>query len=256
MRRSSGLQRMRGSRLRQTATSGVTPGYCTNPGRGYLQHLAGDQLADWAAEHKTSILLLVRPGDYVFPGAPIAVMTPQVDGAEAAIINTTALATERKSSDDLEFAVRQLVEVAVRALSPGINDPHTAISVLDRIGAALCEIVPLHLRNGVYLRADRPVLVVPSIEYGGLVDAMFHMIRQNGAGKPSVVIRIMEVLSAVVTCEHDPVRVAALQRHADLALVAAEDNISTPADLEAVRASHKTFVATLQNGPIGLGWTA
>ena len=231
-------------------------GILTNPGRGYLQHLAGDQLADWAAEHQTSILLLVRPGDYVFPGAPIAVMTPQVDGAEAAIINTTALATERKSSDDLEFAVRQLVEVAVRALSPGINDPHTAISVLDRLGAALCEIVPLHLRNGVYVRADRPVLVVPSIEYAGLVDAMFHMIRQNAAGKPSVIIRIMEVLTAVVTCEHDPVRVAALQRHADLALVAAEHNISAPADLEAVRASHKRFAATLQNGPIGLGWTA
>ena len=228
----------------------------TNPGRGYLQHLAGDQLADWAAEHDTSILLLVRPGDYVFPGAPIAVMTPQVDGAEAAITNTTALAAERKSSDDLEFAVRQLVEVAVRALSPGINDPNTAIGVLDRIGAALCEIVPLHLRNGVYLRADRTVLVVPSIDYAGLVDAMFHMIRQNGAGKPSVIIRIMEILTAVVTCEHDPVRVAALQRHADLALVAADDNISMPADLEAVRASHKTFAATLQNGPIGLGWTA
>ena len=227
-----------------------------NPGRGYLQHLAGDQLADWAAEHQTSILLLVRPGDYVFPGVPIAVMTPQVDGAEAAIRNATALATERKSSDDLEFAVRQLVEVAVRALSPGINDPHTAISVLDRLGAALCEIAPLHLRNGVYVRADQPVLVVPSIEYAGLVDAMLHMIRQNAAGKPSVIIRILEVLAAVVTCEHDPVRVAALQRHADLALVAAEHNISVAADLEAVRASHKTFAATLQNGPIGLGWTA
>jgi len=228
----------------------------TNRGRGYLQHLASDQLADWAAEHQTSILLLVRPGDYIFPDVPIAVMTPQVDGAEAAIGNAIALATERKSSDDLEFAVRQLVEVAVRALSPGINDPHTAISVLDRLGAALCEIAPLHLRSGVYVRADRPVLVVPSIEYAGLVDAMFHMIRQNAAGKPSVIIRIMEILTAVVTCEHDPVRVAALQRHADLALVAAEHNISVPADLEAVRASHKTFAATLQNGPIGLGWSA
>ena len=227
-----------------------------NPGRGYLQHLAGDELAGWAAEHQTSILLLVRPGDYVFPGAPIGVMTPPVDGAEAEIRNAIALAGERQSSDDLEFAVRQLVEVAVRALSPGINDPHTAISVLDRLGAALCEIVPLHLRNGVYVRKDRTVLVVPSIEYSGLVDAMFHMLRQNAAGKPSVIIRIMEVLTAVVTCEDDPVRVASLQRHADLALVAAEHNISTPADIEAVRAGHKRFTATLQNGPIGLGWTA
>ena len=81
------------------------------------------------------------------------------------------------SSADLEFAVRQLVEVAVRALSPGINDPPTAMSALDRIGAALCEIVPLHLPTGVYMRGDLPALVVPSIQYDGLLNAMFHMIR-------------------------------------------------------------------------------
>lgn len=49
------------------------------------------------------------------------------------------------------FAVRQLVEVAVRALSPGINDPLTAITVIDRPGAALCEITSLHLPCGVWM---------------------------------------------------------------------------------------------------------
>ncbi|MGC1558027.1 MAG: DUF2254 family protein [Methylovirgula sp.] len=93
-----------------------------------------------AAEHATAIRLLVGPGGYVFPGAPIAVMTPPVEGVDAAIRNPTALGPERATSADLEFAVRQLLEVAVRALSPGINDPHTAISVLDRLGSALCDL--------------------------------------------------------------------------------------------------------------------
>ena len=66
------------------------------------------------------------------------------------------------SSADLEFAVRQLVEVAVRALSPGINDPHTAISVLDRLGAALCDIVPLYLPTGVWLRDGGPLWSSPA----------------------------------------------------------------------------------------------
>ena len=78
----------------------------TDPRRGYLQQLDDDGLADWAAEHKTAIRLLVRPGDYVFPGAPIGLMTPPAKGAEAAIRNATALGPQRVSSADLEFAVR------------------------------------------------------------------------------------------------------------------------------------------------------
>lgn len=222
-----------------------------DPRRGYLQQLDERGLADWAAEQKTAIRLLVRPGDYVFPGAPIALMTPPVAGADAAIRSATALGSQRVSSADLEFAVRQLVEVAVRALSPGINDPHTAMSVLDRLGAALCDIAPLHLPTGVWLRNQWPTLVVPAIDYGGLVDAMFHLIRQNAAGNAAVLIRLLEVLTAVVSCEHDPSRVETLQRHADLVLGDATRDISTPADLADVRRRHAGFEATQQYGPIG-----
>ena len=220
--------------------------------RGYLQQLNDTGLADWAAEHKTAIRLLVRPGDYVFPGAPIAIMTPPVEGTDAAIRNATALGRQRGSSADLEFAVRQLVEVAVRALSPGINDPHTAISVLDRLGSSLCEAAPLHLPTGVVLRNDWPALVVPSIDYDGLVDTMFHMIRQNAAGSAAVLIRLIEVLTAVLSCEHDPARVETLQRHADVVLGDAERSISTPADLEDVRKRYMRFGTLRQRGQIGL----
>ena len=123
--------------------------------RGYLQHLDDEGLATWSAKHRASIRLLVGPGDYVFPGATVALVTPTVDGAEVAIQNATALGGSSSASTDLRFAVRQLVEVAVRALSPGINDPHTALAVLDRLGAALCDLVPLHLPTGVAIRGSQ-----------------------------------------------------------------------------------------------------
>ena len=157
-------------------------------------------------------------------------MAPPVEAADAAIRTATALGAQRAGSADIEFAVRQLVEVAVRALSPGINDPHTAISVLDRLGAALCDVAPLHLSSGVSLREGRLALVVPSIDYDGLTDTMFHMIRQNGTHNPAVLIRMLEVLTAVISCERDPTRMAALERHAGLILDDAERNISTPAE--------------------------
>ncbi|MDQ6647266.1 MAG: DUF2254 domain-containing protein, partial [Pseudomonadota bacterium] len=181
---------------------------------GYLQHMNASELADWAAEHNTAIRMLVRPGDFVFPGAPIALMMPPVADVEAAIREATALGTSRISTEDFEYAVRQLVEIAVRALSPGINDPHTAMNVLDRLGLALSEVVPVHMPTGVWQREGKTVLVLPRFDYDGLVDAMFHMIRQNATTSTAVLARLLEVLTSVVSIERDENRTKVLQRHA------------------------------------------
>lgn len=212
-----------------------------DPRRGYLQQLDAEGLADWAAAHGSAIRLLVRPGDYVFPGAPVALLSPFAEGADAAIRDATALGTERVSPDDPAFAVRQLVEVAVRALSPGINDPHTAVGVLDRLGAALCDLAPHFLPTGVHLRNGKVALVVPSLGYDALADAMFHMIRQNAAGSTLVLMRLLEVLAAVASRERDPGRLASLQRHADLVLADAERDIAAPGDLLDLRRRHNAF---------------
>lgn len=222
-----------------------------DPRQGYVQQLHGEGLATWAAESGTAIKLLVRPGDYVFPGAAIALMIPSVDGADAAIRDATALGAQRVSSADLEFAVRQLVEVAVRALSPGINDPHTAMSVLDRLGAALCELKGRHLNSGVFLRCDRPVLVVPAVTYDGLCDGMFNLIRQNAAGSVGVLIRLLEVLISVAGCETVSQRLDTLQRHAALVLDDATRSVTNPADLDDLKQRHSAFAAMRRFGPAG-----
>ena len=139
--------------------SGATP--VIDRRRGYLQQLDEDGLANWAAAHGTAVRLLVRPGDFVFPGATIAALTNPADGADEAIRANTALGGQRASASDLEFAIRQLVEVAVRALSPGINDPHTAMSVLDRLGASLCDAVPPASGDGRH-DAERPARPGPA----------------------------------------------------------------------------------------------
>ena len=210
---------------------GATAVAVTDDRRGYLQELDREALADWAADHGVRIELLVRLGDFVFPGAAIARAEPAIDGIDAAIRRATALGGQRVSRADLEYPVRQLVEIAVRALSPGINDPHTAISVIDRMGATLCDLVPLHLANGITFRCSVPVLSTPATSYNGLADAMFNMVRQNAAGSPAVLIRLVEVLAAVAACEGDPGRIATLRRHARLVVDDVRRTIGTPADL-------------------------
>lgn len=219
--------------------------------QGYLQQLDAEGLAAWAAEHDTSVRLLVRPGDFVFPGAPIALALPDVPGLQEAVRDATALGTNRISTEDFEYAIRQLVELAVRALSLGSNDPHTAISVLDRLGLALSEVAPVHMPTSVWQRGGRPVLVIPGFEYAGLVDAMFHMIRQNAASSTAVLARMLEVLTSVVSIERDTTRTGALQRHADLVMGDAERHIDNPSDLNDLRQRHRDFGAMRLHGPLG-----
>ncbi len=218
---------------------------------GYLQHLDAEGLADWAIKHNTAIRLLVRPGNFVFPGAPIALVIPAVADIEAAVHDATALGTSRISTEDFEYAIRQLVEIAVRALSPGINDPHTAISVLDRLGLALSEVAPMHMPTGVWLREGRPVLVIPGFNYDGLTDAMFHLIRQNASSSVAVLAHLLEVLTSVVSIEHDENRTKALQRHANLVIGDAERNIDNPSDMDDLRKRHRDFEAMRIHGPAG-----
>lgn len=220
--------------------------------RGYLQHLDEKGLAEWAASNGTIIRLLVGRGDYVFPGAPIAVMSVDVAGAELAVRNATALGRSRGSAGNVEYAVRQLVEVAVRALSPGINDPHTATSVLDRLGAALCDLSGTQLPSGVTLQDGTLALVVPSISYQSLVGVMFNMIRQNAASSPAVLIHLLDVLTAVMVCENDQDRRAILREHADLVWADGQRSVENAADLAIVGERYAMLNRALTHGVHGM----
>jgi uncharacterized membrane protein len=219
---------------------------------GYLRHVDIAALADWAAAQGTALRLLRRPGDYVFPGAPIALLTVPVKGAADAIVRHSVLAATRSGANDLEDALRQLVEVAVRALSPGINDPHTAMSVLDRLGATLCELAPRQLEGGVLMRNGAIALEMPDLGYDRLVGLMLHMIRQNAAGSPSILIRMLDVLTQVAHCEAETERRITLVHHARLIVEDAERDIASEADLAAVKARADLFHAALRGSGAAL----
>lgn len=211
---------------------------------GYLRSLDEAALADWAAERGAVLRMRVRPGDYLFPGAPVAAIgdgdaARRGDDERAAGEAFAAAATVGQSqaaAQDLEFTVRQLVEVAVRALSPGINDPFTALAVLDRLGAALCAVSGRRLPDPALRRDGRAVMVRRVTDYDGLCDAMFHLIRQNSGGSAAVLIRLVETVRRVEEVERDPRRRTALRRHADLALATGRAEVKDAAglaDLEA-----------------------
>ena len=102
---------------------------------------------------------------------------------------------ERTLAQDVEFAVDQLVEVAVRALSPGTNDPFTAIRCIDRLGAALCQlterVIPSPYR---YDDTDRLRVITPPVTFAGVADAAFDQIRQYGATSVPVLLSLLQTI--------------------------------------------------------------
>ena len=205
---------------------------------GYLQAVDTEALLRRAAERGALVELLVRPGEFVFESMPIARSLPAWRGdLEASLI----LGGERTTQQDIEYAVRQIVEVAVRALSPGINDPFTAVNCLDRLGNALCQLSGRQLPSPYHYAGGELRLIVPAPSFGGVVDGMFNQIRQNGAGHPAVLIRLLEVLSVAAGCLSGAERLAALQKHAELTLEAARAGKWQPGDLADLERRGRTF---------------
>ena len=217
-------------------------------GSDFLQAMDEAMLADWADKHGVVVRMLVRAGDYVPKSAPIAFVDAVTDGASAAIGRALTFGNKPAAFQDLEYSVRQLNEIAVRALSPGINDPFSAGSVLERFGDALCRVAPRHLPSGAFSRNGRIVLTHPVTDYDGLCDAMFHTIRQNAAGSAYVLIRLVDVLSRVAEVERLGLRTDALRRHGDLALAAGRRDVADEAGLADLETSHRRLLRVLENG--------
>ncbi len=107
---------------------------------GYVQMIENDRLMKIANERDLIIRLEQRPGRFVAEGVPLAYIWPSTR-ANAQVLNrisnSLVIGSSRTTLQDAEFSIKQLVEIAVRALSPSINDPETAIMCLDRLSAAL-----------------------------------------------------------------------------------------------------------------------
>lgn len=213
---------------------------------GYVQQLDEDAIADWAEKNAVSLRLRARNGDFVFPGAPIAVVKPPIKDAHAILRSAIVLGAYPTASMDIEFTVGQLVDIAVRALSPGINDPKTAVRVLDRLGAALCEIVARPLLTGVVARNGRVVFQRDATTYDGLTDAMFHTIRQSAAGVVTVLVHMLDVLTKVASVETEPARIGTLEHHAKLVLEDGLRSVKDSADKKNLSGRMEVFEALLE----------
>ncbi len=222
------------------------------PCSGYVQAIDSAALVHLAAAHDLVLRLIHRPGHFVVADNPVALASPpERAGAEVlrAIADAFVIGSVRTPTQDVEFAINQLVEIAVRALSPGINDPFTAVACVDWLGAALCKVavyqpLPREQADG---RGVVRVLAEP-VTFEGLVDAAFHQIRQYGRSSAAVIIRLLEAIAGVKGHAHRMQDLCALERHADM-VERAGMSLPEALDRAAVQARHRAIAAA----PSGAG---
>lgn len=175
---------------------------------GYVQALHADalwKLDDAPRARPITIRMDVAIGAFVFPGKRLATVWPVdvVDArVESLVRSAFALGTERTIEQDVEFGLVVIADIALRALSPGINDPTTALQCIDRLTEILAAMGTREVPSNVRRSPDGAVrLLMRTATFSHAASVAFDQIRLFGAENPAVATRLLlsfEDLASVV----------------------------------------------------------
>ena len=203
------------------AARGHRPHLIASDRQGYVQTIDYRKLVKWCVEHNCRMQVRARAGDFLVKGICVF----KVYGCPADTIKSASdhlnshviTGPVRTSVQDPEYPITQLNQLAARALSPGINDPGTAISCVDSFSLALAYIVDRDLPGSVFMDdEEEPRLLLRFTSFDGIMKAVFAQLRQFAKSEVSVVISLLDALCrlAQLTTRHDRLQVLGL--HGDL----------------------------------------
>lgn len=178
------------------------PGAPVVAGRcGYLQSVRDDALMRVAVGADVVLVLEVRPGQFLLEDTVVVRIHPAEHADERLVERVRAtlqVADDRSPHQDPELSVQQLTELAVRALSPGTNDPFTAINALDDLSVGLSRLVGRETPSVTRLDDDGDLRVVaPAVEPAELVVGVLDAVRWNAPSAPSVMASALDLVRRV-----------------------------------------------------------
>lgn len=203
---------------------------------GYLQYIDSEELMNVVCELDVFLELYHRPGSYLIKGLELAEVHAYEKLEEAALdrLRQQFLGGKtRTPQQDAEHAIHQMVEIAARALSPGVNDPYTAISCIDNLSSSLAYLTRVRFPSPYRVDdAGRLRIVADVLTFDGMMDAAFNAIRQYAKDSPAVLIRLMEAMVTLgkfaVTAEQKQ----AIRKHAKMTWNLAKRQFAEGQDLD------------------------
>ena len=175
---------------------------------GYIRYIDTANLVAVAKSAGLQMRVLRRVGHFVPAGIPLLV-TSHAERVTArlamALLAAFDIGPTRTLQQDVEFGVIQIVDIALRAISPAVNDPSTAITCLDQLSRILIRWISR--QSPEVLFADPPHVVrvvLPTISIGGLLDTAFEQVRHYAAGDVAVSARLLRALGDIASSTDDP----------------------------------------------------
>lgn len=201
---------------------------------GYVLHIDMATIERAAAARDVRVDLAVLPGSFVHPAAPLAWLDMEEtdEELEACIRAACAVDGSRDYDQDPRFGILVIAEIASRALSPGINDPGTAIDMISRVTQLLAFWAEHDEKEE---QVSYPHVHVPRLETADLFEDAFAAIARDGAGVIEVQMRLLKALAALMSMGDDEFRAAARQQ-AQLAFAHARKALPLPQEVDRLRA--------------------
>lgn len=216
---------------------------------GYIQAVEEPALMDLSVKEDLVLELLKVPGDFVPAGGALARAWPvrRAGGEiEERIRGAFIIGRRRSPAQDPEYIAHQLVEIGVRALSPGINDPFTALTCLDWLGAALRLLAGRRIPSPYrYDEQRRLRVVVAGTDFPKMADASFNQIRQYGRSSVSVLLRLLDTIASVAPCTRRGEDRVCLRKHADKVIADARKTLDNQSDLREVEERYAAALHSL-----------
>ena len=179
-----------------------TNGYPVRARRsGYLEYIDLGYILALARGKDLVIRLLYRPGQFIWQDGVAALVWPAVRvdrRAERQIHRAFAVGGHRQPTQDIEYAINQLVEIAVRAMSSGSRDPFTAMTCLDHLGDSLSQFASQgEISSNFYDRDGCLRFIIQPVTFAELLHAAFDMLRHVSRDNPTVLLKMLEVIDAI-----------------------------------------------------------
>jgi uncharacterized membrane protein len=203
-----------------------------SPQTGYIQDIDLDDLIEWA-EKREAVLEMARGiGDFVIKNEPLLKLYGTVSESDktAGLVRAFSIATDRTIEQDPAFGIRQIVDIALKALSPGVNDSSTAATCIDYLGGIVFHLTEIDFPSERCCTRGKLRLIARRATFEHLLDLSFHEIRQNAAGNMMLYLRLMSLFSRIAGGRLSEAQQNALWKHVTLLAEAARARIEPQHD--------------------------
>jgi uncharacterized membrane protein len=210
-------------------------------GSGYVQTFHLEDLVEVAAHHGACLAVVPMVGEHVIVGTPLAWAWSTTDrtsplsagAAQSLAVGLTRgvrLGFERTAEQDAAFGVRQLADIASKALSPAVNDPYTAVQAVDHLSVILAALATRPLGDQSLTDGHgTPRVHIPARDWAYFIDLGLGQVRRFGHTEPRVVLALLRVARDLGTLCHGP-RMTSLHEYVTVLLDDVKQDIAQPAD--------------------------